>query len=72
MNSHGDNIVENTDDALKKILTENYAYIDDSTFLDLVAAERCDVAVIAETFYNTGFGLVFPKGWEYKKYFDAV
>ena len=66
------NIVQNGDDGFVKVRTENYAFIDDATYLAMNASDNCNLALIKDRFYKTGFGIAVPQGWPYKKYFDAV
>ena len=60
------------DEGYMKVRQENYAYIGDETMLSINASDDCSLSLINERFFQSGFGIVVPKGWPYKKYFDAV
>ena len=64
------NNVRHNPAGLAKVRTENYAFISDVTYLLNNATDNCRVSLINERFYKSGYGLAFPKGWPYKKYFD--
>ena len=64
------NFVSRTSEGLEKVHTEKYAYITDETGLRMNASDNCNLVVIGERFYPSGFGLAFPEKWPYKKYFD--
>ena len=49
----------------------HYAFIDDKTSQIRDIKDNCQLAMIGEQFFKSGFGLAFPEGWKYKKYFDA-
>ena len=51
---------------------QNYALIQDETYLRIQLASDCEISLIRETFYKTGFGFALPEGSPYKKYFDEV
>ena len=55
---------------LVKTRTEKYAFIGDTTYLAINASDDCSLSLIKERFYNSGYGIVVPQGWPYKKYFD--
>ena len=61
------------DEGLMDLRQRNdYAVINDATWLRTQLANDCDISLIRETFYKTGFGLALPEGSPYKKYFDEV
>ena len=54
-----------------RVHSENYAIIADETKLLMHAKDNCDLMLINERFYKSGFGLAFPENWPYKKYLDV-
>ena len=57
------NIVTWESNPFDKVENEKFAFISDSTFLQRQAARNCNMSLIAERFYKTGFGFAVPEGW---------
>ena len=70
MQTDPSNFVSPNTMGLVKARTEKYAHMGDATLLAMNASDDCSLSLIKERFYNSGFGIVVPKGWPYKKYFD--
>ena len=51
---------------------QDFALIGDVTRLRTQLGSDCDISLIRETFYRSGFGLVLPQGSPYKKYFNEM
>ena len=66
------NVVSTTKVGYTKVRHENYAFISDVTPLSKNASNDCRLTLIREKFYRSGYGIVVPDGWPYKKYFDAM
>ena len=64
-----DSVVQSVNEGFAKVRSEKYAFITDETTIARIS-EDCSIALITEKFYKAGFGLAFPEGWPYKKYFD--
>jgi hypothetical protein len=64
------NLVRNIDFGIAQVQSENFALIADATELLMKQKDNCDMMLIDERFYKSGFGLAFPENWPYKKYFD--
>ena len=58
--------------AFKRVKNGTYAYITDKTYLRLKSLQDCNLTVIDEEFFKSGFGLALQDGWPYKKYFDLA
>ena len=52
--------------------SEKHAHIADVTALLMNTVSDCQISLIDERFYKTGFGLDFPEDWPYEKYFDEA
>ena len=66
------NIVPKFEIGVERAKSQKYAIMGDETALHLVAAGDCQISVIDEKFYKSGFGLAFPEDWIYRKYFDQT
>ena len=65
-------MVANTNIGFEKVRSEKHAYIADVTDLLMNTVNDCQISLIDERFYKTGYGLAFPEDWPYKEYFDKV
>ena len=65
-------IVAGHEIGFEKVRSEKHAHIGDETALLMNTVNDCQISLIDERFYKTGFGLAFPEDWPYKKYFDEA
>ena len=65
-------MVANTYIAFEKVRSGKHAHIADETDLLMYTVNDCQISLIDERFYKTGYGLAFPEDWPYKEYFDKV
>ena len=63
-------VVANDNIGFEKVRSEKHAHISDVTDLLMKTVNDCQISLIDERFYTTGFGLAFPEDWPCKKYFD--
>ena len=66
------NLVGDGEDGVKKTMQEKYAYMAETTYLQLTLSENCQLSMIKEKFFASKHAFVIPRGWLYKKYFDTV
>ena len=64
-------IVAHDDIGIEKVKSEKHAHFGDETGL-LYGVNDCQLSLIDERFFKTGFGLAFPEDWPYKEYFDGA
>ena len=57
---------------IQRVREDKYAYITDSSLLEIETNGECHIRLINEKFYNTGFALAVPKNWAYKSQFDML
>ena len=65
-------MVANDEIGFEKVRSEKHAHIDDETALLMNTLNDCQISLIDERFYKTGYGLAFPEDWPYKACFDKV
>ena len=70
--SDPDNLVRDSEAGVKKTMHEKYAFIGETTYLQLTVSKNCQLSMIKEKFFANKHAFVIPHGWPYKKYFDTV
>ena len=65
-------IVASTDIGFEKVRSGKHAHISDETDMLMNPQNDCQISLIDERFYKTGYGLAFAEDWPYKEYFDKA
>ena len=60
------------EEAIQKVRDDKFAYISDASYLEIKTIKECNIRLIDEKFYKTGFAFAVPANWPYKGEFDLL
>lgn len=63
---HPENMMSNNDEGVRKVETENYAFLMESTTIEYATERHCSLAQVGGLLDDKGYGIAMAKGNYYK------
>ncbi|KAL5284003.1 GRIK3 family protein [Megaselia abdita] len=72
MTKHPELLVSQNGDGVQKVLTENYAFLMESTSIEYQLARLCNLTQIGGLLDEKGYGIAMRKDWPYRSKFNEA